>query len=193
MRGLFNFIVKPKGDIYNNTKKIGDVDFILNNNISEFKYINRNAIVVATPKMLETNINVGDEIIIHHNVFRVWYNKSGDQKRSFSYIQKDLYHITEDQIYLHKKENNWSAYKGYTFVKPIKNKDKFNLSIEHNSKGIVKYSDGSFEKRQLVGFNPRVNHEFIIDDELLYKIPNENIEIIYEYQGQEEEYNPSWL
>ncbi len=193
MQGLFNFIVKPKGDIYNNTKKIGDVDFILNNNISEFKYINRNAIVVATPKMLETNIKVGDEIIIHHNVFRVWYNKSGDQKRSFSYIQKDLYHITEDQIYLHKKENNWLAYKGYTFVKPIKNKDKFNLSIEHNSKGIVKYSDGSFEKRQLVGFNPRVNHEFIIDDELLYKIPNENIEIIYEYQGQEEEYNPSWL
>ena len=75
----------------------------------------------------------------------------------------------------------------------VENKDKFNLSIEHNSKGIVKYSDGSFEKRQLVGFNPRVNHEFIIDDELLYKIPNENIEIIYEYQGQEEEYNPSWL
>ena len=31
MQGLYNFIVKPKGDIYNNTKKIGDVDLILNN------------------------------------------------------------------------------------------------------------------------------------------------------------------
>ena len=50
MQGLYNFIVKPKGNTYNNTKKIDGVDLILNNNLSEFKYINRNAIVVATPK-----------------------------------------------------------------------------------------------------------------------------------------------
>ena len=31
MRGLYNFIVKPKGNIYNNTKKINGVDLILNN------------------------------------------------------------------------------------------------------------------------------------------------------------------
>ena len=192
MQGLYNFIVKPKGDIYNNTKKIGDVDLILNNNLSEFKYINRNAIVVAVPKMIKTKIQVGDEIIIHHNVFRRWYDKNGDQRTSFNYINKDLYHITEDQIYLHKKENNWLAYEGYTFVKPIKNKDKFNLGIEHSSKGVVKYTDGCFKKNKLIGFNPRVNHEFIIDNELLYKIPNENIEILYENQGDEETYNPSW-
>ena len=192
MQGLYNFIVKPKGNIYNNTKKINGVDLILNNNLSEFKYINRNAIVVAVAKMIKTDIKVGDEIIIHHNVFRIWYNQQGKQKTSFSYINKNLYHITEDQIYLHKKKNNWQAYKGYTFVKPIKNKDKFNLGIEHSNKGIVKYTDGSFEVDQLIGFNPRVNHEFIIDNELLYKIPNENIEILYEYQGDEETYNPSW-
>ena len=192
MQGVYNFIVKPKGNIYNNTKKLNGVDLILNNNLSEFKYINRNAIVVATPKMIKTDIKVGDEIIIHHNVFRIWYNQQGKQKTSFSYINKNLYHITEDQIYLHKKKNNWQAYKGYTFVKPIKNKDKFNLGIEHSSKGIVKYTDGSFEVGRLIGFNPRVNHEFVIDNELLYKIPNENIEILYEYQGDEEAYNPSW-
>ena len=174
MQGLYNFIVKPKGDIYNNTKKIGDVDLILNNNLSEFKYINRNAIVVAVPKMIKTKIQVGDEIIIHHNVFRRWYDKNGDQRTSFNYINKDLYHITEDQIYLHKKENNWLAYEGYTFVKPIKNKDKFNLGIEHSSKGVVKYTDGCFKKNKLIGFIPRV------------------IEILYEYQGDEETYNPSW-
>ncbi len=192
MQGLYNFIVKPKGNIYNNTKKINGVDLILNNNLSEFKYINRNAIVVATPKMIKTDIKVGDEIIIHHNVFRIWYNQQGKQKTSFSYINENLYHITEDQIYLHKEKNNWQAYKGYTFVKPIKNKDKFNLGIEHSNKGIVKYTDGSFEVDKLIGFNPRVNHEFIVDNELLYKIPNENIEILYEYQGDEETYNPSW-
>tara|TARA_Y100001938_G_scaffold145892_1_gene223585 strand:- start:652 stop:1233 length:582 start_codon:yes stop_codon:yes gene_type:complete len=192
MQGLYNFIVKPKGDIYNNTKKIAGVDLILNNNLSEFKYINRKAIVLALPKMIQTDIKVGDEIIIHHNVFRIWYDLKGKQRNSASYIKKNLYTVSQDQIYLHKVGKNWLAYKGFTFVKPILNKDKFNLGIEHASKGIVKYTDGTFNKEQLVGFNPRVNHEFIIDNELLYKIPNVNIEIIYEYQGDEEAYNPSW-
>ena len=192
MQGLFNFIVKPKGDIYNNTKKIDGIDFILNNSISEFKYINRNAIIIAITKNIKTNIKIGDEVIVHHNVFRRWYNKEGEEKVSFSYIKKDLYHVNEDQIYLYKKNNNWFAYNGYTFIKPILNKDKFTLKIENQNKGIVKYTDGVFNVGELVGFNPRVNHEFIIDDELLYKIPNNFIEIIYEYQGNEETYNPSW-
>ena len=139
-----------------------------------------------------SKLKIGDEVIVHHNVFRRWYNKEGEEKVSFSYIKKDLYHVNEDQIYLYKKNNNWFAYNGYTFIKPILNKDKFTLKIENQNKGIVKYTDGVFNVGELVGFNPRVNHEFIIDDELLYKIPNNFIEIIYEYQGNEETYNPSW-
>ena len=91
MQGLFDFIVKPKGKIYNNTKKINDTDLILNNNISDYKYINRNAIVVKTPKHFDTPINIGDEVIIHHNVFRRWHDVRGKEKNSRSYFDEDTY------------------------------------------------------------------------------------------------------
>ena len=44
----------------------------------------------------------------------------------------------------------------------------------------------------LVGFIPDIEYEFIIDGERLYRILTQFITIKYEYQGDEEEYNPSW-
>ena len=58
--------------------------------------------------------------------------------------------------------------------------------------GIVKYSDGAFNKEELIGFRPNSRYEFIIDGERLYRVMNNFITIKYEYQGNEEEYNPSW-
>ena len=39
---------------------------------------------------------------------------------------------------------------------------------------------------------PSMEYEFIINGERLYRIMNKFITIKYEYQGHEEEYNPSW-
>ena len=75
MKGLFDFIIKPVGNRYNNVKKIGDKELIINTRIEEHKSINRTAVVLAVPKHYKTSIKVGDEIIIHHNIFR----KSSDQ------------------------------------------------------------------------------------------------------------------
>ena len=58
---------------------------------------------------------------------------------------------------------------------------------------IIKYSDGSFKKGELVGYNPAGEYEFIINNNRLYRVNNKFIEIKYEYQGKEKEYNPSWL
>ena len=44
-----------------------------------------------------------------------------------------------------------------------------------------------------MGFTPDSEYEFIIDDERLYRVLTKEITIKYEYKGQEEEYNPSWL
>jgi hypothetical protein len=41
MHGLYDFIVKPKGSRYNNVKKIGDKELILNSEIFTHQYINR--------------------------------------------------------------------------------------------------------------------------------------------------------
>ena len=58
--------------------------------------------------------------------------------------------------------------------------------------GIIKYSDGTFQENELVGFKPNSEYEFIIDNERLYRVLNNFITIKYEYQGNEKEYNQSW-
>jgi hypothetical protein len=177
MQGLFNFIIKPKGKRYNNTND----KLILNTNISNHLSVNRNAIVLATPKGIKTNIKKNDEIIVHHNIFREWYDAKGKRRNSGNYINENLYHCSLDQIYLYKVNKNWVAVDGFCFVSPIVNKEKFKHSVEKPNVGIVKYTDGVYNKGDLVGFRPNIEHEFIIDNELLYK-----------YQGNEEKYNPSW-
>ena len=41
MRSVYNYVVKPKGGRYNNSKKVGDKDLILNTEIFNHQYINR--------------------------------------------------------------------------------------------------------------------------------------------------------
>ena len=70
--------------------------------------------------------------------------------------------------------------------------DKFNTEEERPLVGIIKYSDGTFNKNELVGVRPYSKYEFVVDGERLYRVMNHFITIKYEYQGNEEEYNPSW-
>jgi hypothetical protein len=58
--------------------------------------------------------------------------------------------------------------------------------------GIVKYSDGTVEEGSLVGFTPTSEFEFIVEGQRMYRVLSKFITIKYEYQGNEEEYNPSW-
>jgi len=192
MKSIYNFVVKPKGDRYNNSKKVGDKNLILNTEIFNHQYVNRNAIVISTPIVESTEIIPGDELIIHHNVFRRWHNVKGVEKNSKSFFKENTYIINKDQIFLYKRKNNWLAQKGYCFVTPVKNFDKLNVDKEQPLMGIVKYSDGTVKTGDLVGFHPSSTYEFIIDNKKMYRVLSNLITIKYEYQGNEEEYNPSW-
>ncbi len=189
MKGTFYFLIKPKAKRYNNTKKIGDKELILNSEIFNHKYISREAIVVGLPSEFTGPIEEGDEVIVHHNVFRRWHNARGKEKNSASYIKEDLYKVSVDQIFAYRKITQWHCLPGYTFIKPIQDEN----GQEAKQIGVVKYSDGSFKKDELVGYNPAGEYEFIIDNERLYRVNNKFIEIKYEYTGKEKEYNPSWL
>ena len=116
----------------------------------------------------------------------------GIEKNSRSYFNESTYFITQDQIFLYKRNGEWSAPKGYCFVKPLKAIDQFNIESEKPLQGIVKYSDGTVEEGDLVGFRPSSEYEFVIDGERLYRVLSNFITIKYEYQGDEEEYNPGW-
>ena len=82
--------------------------------------------------------------------------------------------------------------KGYCFVAPIKSKNKINTDKEQPLMGVVKYTDGTVKEGDLIGFRPNSEYEFIIDGQKLYRLLSKFITIKYEYQGDEEAYNPSW-
>jgi hypothetical protein len=192
MKSVYNFVVTPKGERYNNKKKVGDSELILNTDIFNHQYVNKEAVVISTPIMSDTNIKKGDTVLTHHNVFRRWHDVKGVERNSRSYFNEDTYLITKDQIFLYKRNNKWIAPKNYCFIKPIKEKDQFSVNTEKSLIGIVKYSDGTVDVGDIIGYKPRTQCEFIVDGEKLYRVLSNLITIKYEYQGDEETYNPSW-
>ena len=192
MKSVYNFVVTPKGERYNNKKKVGDSELIVNTEIYNHQYINREAIVLSTPIIGDTDIKSGDTVIVHHNVFRRWHNIQAIEKNSRSYFDENTYLVSFDQIFLYKRNSQWTAPKGYCFVQPVKDTDQFNTETEKPLIGIVKYTDGTINTDSLIGFKPGSEYEFIIDGKRLYRILSNFITIKYEYQGDEEAYNTSW-
>ncbi len=197
MKSLYQFIVKPKCERYNNTKKVGDSSLLLNTSIESFRHINKEAIVVSTPAAFNTNINIGDTVLIHHNIFRRWYDMKGAEKNGSMYFKDNMYFVNVDQVYGYKKNNNWVMVNNRCFIKPIKETSSYSNEKEQKHIGILKYGNNALEALQispgsLVGFTPSSEWEFIIDDERLYCMKSNDIAIKYERKGHEEEYNPSW-
>ena len=192
MKAPFDFVIEPKGNRYNNTTNVGSSELILNTEVYNQQFVNRQAIVKSVPTAFETEIKPGDTIITHHNVFRRWHDVRGNEKNSRSYFNENTYIVKEDQVYLYKRDGEWKVPKGYCFVQPIKEKKYLGVDQEQSCIGIIKHTDGSYKKGDLVGFTPFSTYEFIIDGKRLYRVMTQFITIKYEYQGTEEEYNPSW-
>jgi hypothetical protein len=198
MKSVFNFIVKPVGERYNNKIKVEDKELILNTKIESFKSVNNLAEVISTPLAYSTNIKVGDIVLIHHNVFRRFYDIRGNQKNSRAFFMDDLYFCDLDQIYLYKSDDEkWNTFGDRCFIKPLKNIDDLKLNKERELIGILKYGNNSLNKLKinegdLVGYTPYGEFDFIIDGERLYCMKSNDIVIKYERKGDEAEYNPSW-
>ncbi len=197
MRSVYSFVVEPVESRYKNTKKIGNKNLILNTNIYNHQFVNREAVVKSLPIIGKTDIEVGDTVVVHHNVFRRWHDVRGNEKNSFAYFNEDTYVVPEDQIFLVKKENKWKAPKGYCFVKPISSENNLDTSKEKALIGVLKHADetlihAGLKDGDLVGFSPDDEYEFVIEGQRMYRVMTQFITIKYEYQGHEKEYNPSW-
>ena len=192
MKSVYNFVVTPVGERYNNKKKVGDKELIINTEIFNHEYVNRTAIVKACPIINETCAEPGDEVIVHHNVFRRWHDVKGKERNSKAWFNEGNYIISQDQIFLYKNKDQWRPIPGFCFVKPLKSKNSWGDNIEDPTRGIIKYTDGSFLEGDVVGFTPFSKYEFVIDGEKLYRVYSKFITIKYEHKGNEEAYNPSW-
>ena len=56
MQSLFDFIIKPKNERYDNKKYIDGQELLVNTEISDHRYVSRTGIVLSVPKSEETEI-----------------------------------------------------------------------------------------------------------------------------------------
>ena len=197
MNSIYDFIVKPLGPRYNNTKKIQDSELILNTSIETFKSVNKLATVISVPLAYTTQIKEGDIVVIHHNVFRRFYNMRGKEVNSRSYFKDDLYFCSVDQLYLYNKNNKWISFLDRCFVAPTVNTSKFKTTKLNSQRGIIVYGNSRLKDYNLsigdsISFKKDREFEFVINDQLLYCMKLNDIVIKYEYEGNEKKYNPSW-
>lgn len=194
MNSLYDYIITPVGERYNNEKKVGDKSLVLNTKIEEFKVINKKAKVVSVPSAYDLPIKPGDIVYVHHNVFRRFYNMKGAQQNSRSYFKEDLYFCAPDQVYLYNNGVN-NAFLDRCFIKPLKSEELGEKVIPN--KGIVKYGNNELKSLgindgDLVSFPDLRQWEFVVDGQLLYCMKSKDILIKHEHERYQEEYNPSW-
>ena len=193
MQSLYYFIVKPFEDRYDNIRQVDGNNLIINTGIEDHRFISKKAVVVQTPAAYDTKINIGDELYIHHNIFRRWYDQKGKERNSSTHFKDDLYFVSLEQIYMYNLKPNLD----YCFVKPLKNQSVLENRKEQPNVGIVKYSNKSLEALEitpgtLITFTPNSEFEFIIEGERLYCMKSNDIALTHEYQGNEEEVQPNW-
>ena len=197
MKSIYSFIITPFNERYENEVKVGDKKLIVNTSIEDHKFISKRAKVLSVPIAFHTDIKEGDEVIVHHNIFRRWYDVRGNEKNSAQYFEDDKYFCNLDQIYLYKENNQYKPNLNYCFVKPLVNKDDLRTQKEKPLIGVMKYPNSFLEdqgitKGTVVTFKPNSEFEFIVGDERLYCMKSNDIVLNHGYKENEEEYNPSW-
>jgi len=192
MQSVFNYLVSPKGNRTTGSKEIEGQTLLLNTDLQNHSYTNRVGTILNLPLVGNEELKEGDDVIVHHNVFRRFRDVRGKEKDSKNYLSEDVYTVQADQIYAFKRDGEWKALEGFCFVKPIKEDKMFSVDFEKPLIGIVKFGNDEIKEESLVGFKPSSEYEFVIEGQRLYRVPVNSITIKYEYQGNEEEYNPSW-
>ena len=117
-------MVKPKVSRSSSKKEIDGKELLLNTEVQNHQYTSRLGVVNALPIASATEINVGDEVILHHNVFRRFRDIRGNEKNSKSYYNEDNFFAQPDQIYAYKRKLEWQCVEGFCFIKPIASKNK---------------------------------------------------------------------
>jgi len=186
MRSPFYFIVKPlQGKRYNNTKKLGDVDFITSSSEENHKASNRKAKVIELPLKYKGPIKKGNTLLVHHNVFKFYNDMRGRQRSGKSYFKDDLYFVDNDQFFMYKQKGKWHSHDRYCFVEPIDKEESFMFKRfkEEPLMGKMKYSNdylnskGVFPGRK-VSFKPDSEYEFEVNGKKLYRMFDHQITLV---------------
>tara|TARA_R100000935_G_scaffold791_5_gene2854 strand:- start:5501 stop:6064 length:564 start_codon:yes stop_codon:yes gene_type:complete len=186
MQSPYSFIVKPfNNKRYNNTTNIAGIEFITSTSEENHKASNRFAEVIELPINYKGEVKIGDTLVVHHNVFKFYNDIQGRRKSGKSFFRENLFFVDPDQFFLFKSNNKWRGYDKYCFIKPIPIKESFlgkSGSVEPLM-GIIKYINTELENLGLkegdeISFKPESEYEFIIEDEVLYRMFTNNITLL---------------
>lgn len=186
MQSPYSFIVRPlKGKRYDNTKEIGGLDFIVSTSKEDHKSSNRFGQVISLPLSYKGDVKIGDILLVHHNVFKFYYDMQGREKSGKSFFMEDMFLVDPEQFFLYYQDDKWLAHSKYCFIKPIKAKESFlgKTGKEEPLVGSVRYINKELIKLGVsigdeISFTPESEYEFIIDEEKLYRMYTENITMI---------------
>ena len=186
MKSPFSFIVKPlNGKRYTNTKNISGLDIVVSTSQEDFKFSNREAKVIELPLGYKGPIQVGDVLLVHHNVFKYYNDMKGKQTSGKSYFKDDLFFVEEEQYYAYHDGTQWNAVDRYCFIKPSKVEDSYlykNIK-EEPLVGYIKYPNEylvsqGVNKGDKVSFKPDSEYEFNLDGEKLYRMFDHQIVMV---------------
>lgn len=174
------FLVKPKGSQYINNDPSDSL--IKNVSIEDAKDVNRVGVVVSVPSTFNSIVEIGDEIVVHHNTFRITFNQQGIPVQSTSYIKKDLFFVYPEMVYMVVKKSTGEkiSLNPFVFVTPIIEDGK----VLENT-GILTYGNQFTESQGIkqgskVFFKDYSNYEFNIYGEKLYRMKNQQLVAICE-------------
>jgi hypothetical protein len=185
MRSPFSFIVKPlKGRRYDNIKSIGDINFITSTSQEDHMASNRFAEVVSTPIGYDGEVKAGDLLLVHHNVFKFYYDMRGRQQSSHNFFKDDMFFVDEDQFFMFFSNEQWKCYSKYCFIEPVEIKDYYlaKPGTEEPLIGKIRYINQELIDLGLsvgdeIAFEPDSEYPFYINEEKLYRMFTSNIKI----------------
>lgn len=176
MKSIFHFLVQPKGGKrYDNVKDLGEGKKLITSTSQEdHKATNRYATVIALPHNYDGEISVGDEVIVHHNIFRKYSDMKGREKSGSAHVFENYYVVDDMELFLYRNSNGeWKAPSPYMFVSPLPSDDMGSFKKLY---GTIEYSsDPNINSGEIVSFQPDSEYEFKIDNKLMYRMYKRNL------------------
>lgn len=147
LQSPFRICISPKDNSqYINEEEIGGSKLIVNTSIEHAEDVQKIGVVRSLPMHFKGDLKIGDEIVTHHNVFRITFNDKGVPMQSDFHLKDDLFFIDEELIYLRIRNGEISSYNDNVFVQPIKEEVFLEGEKLAERQGIVKFTSESLEK-----------------------------------------------
>jgi hypothetical protein len=179
MNGNIYFIVEPYGG---SNFVVEENNIVVNISIEDPAFTNRLGVIKYLPNNYKGDIEIGDMLIVHHNVFRTYYDYLGNKKESFNHIKDNMFFVGREFIYMViKKDGTKVAFENNVFVKPIyESYSIFEDETEVEHIGTLYLSNEELEKEGFykgdgVMFAKDSEYEFMIEGERLYRMTTKKI------------------